>query len=599
MSRNRHVRPRARRTGRRPLQDRRPGASWSSITTALALWVLAAVLDGFDIDSAGDALLAGLVVGLRQRRGVAAAGVRRRARSRCSRWASARSCSTRCSCCSCSTGCPASTLDGFWTAARDRDRAGRHHRDRVVAAGARRRRLVRPAHGHASPGGGRRRAAAPTCPGIVFVQLDGLAEDVLRRALRSGDVPDARPLAARRLAPPGRLGDRVVVADRRQPVRDPPRLGRRTCRRSAGSTRRPAQVVVSNRPKSAAAIERAHSDGHGLLAHHGSSYGNLFSGDAERAVLTMSGIARRKEGRFGAGYVGYFSRPQQATRTLIGLVRRRRPRAPGRASCSVRRGVEPRVAAELDATPCCGRSRPSSAATCRCRACSTTSPRAGRRSTSTCSATTRCPTTPVPSAPTPSPCCATSTARSAASTASLQWAPRPYHLVVLSDHGQTQGAPFHELAGETLAELVGRLCGGGRVGRPATPSRASTESTRVAAPGPGRRDGDDEANGARRADRARFGQPRAGVRCPGCPAGLLRDEIDERYPALIHGLRRRTPTSGSCSSAAEGGSLVLGASGERNLATGEVTGDDPLAPFGPRAVEQVAPGRRLPRRWPT
>ena len=36
------------------------------------------------------------------------------------------------------------------------------------------------------------------------------------------------------------------------------------------------------------------------------------------------------------------------------------------------------------------------------------------------------------------------------------------------------------------------------------------------------------------------------------------------------------------------GSLVLGPDGQRNLATGEVVGEDPLAPFGPRAVEQVA-----------
>ena len=102
------------------------------------------------------------------------------------------------------------------------------------------------------------------------------------------------------------------------------------------------EVVVSNHPKSAAAIERAHSDGNGLLAHHGSSYGNLFSGDAERAVLTMSGIARRKEGRLGAGYFGYFTHPQQTTRTLVGVVteviRERRAAAEQR-----RRGVEPRV----------------------------------------------------------------------------------------------------------------------------------------------------------------------------------------------------------------------------------------------------------------
>ncbi len=32
--------------------------------------------------------------------------------------------------------------------------------------------------------------------------------------------------------------------------------------------------------------------------------------------------------------------------------------------------------------------------------------------------------------------------------------PRPYHLVVLSDHGQTQGAPFRQRYGETLEEVV-------------------------------------------------------------------------------------------------------------------------------------------------
>ena len=56
---------------------------------------------------------------------------------------------------------------------------------------------------------------------------------------------------------------------------------------------------MSNHPKYAALIEQAHSDGNGLLAHHGSSYGNLFSGDAERAVLTMSGAGKRKEGAPG------------------------------------------------------------------------------------------------------------------------------------------------------------------------------------------------------------------------------------------------------------------------------------------------------------
>ena len=85
------------------------------------------------------------------------------------------------------------------------------------------------------------------------------------------------------------------------------------------------KIVVSNRPASAAAIEARHSDGQGLLAHDGSSYGNLFSGDAERAALTMSNVAKRKEGRIGAGYVGYFSRPQTGGADLDR--RRRRDRS--------------------------------------------------------------------------------------------------------------------------------------------------------------------------------------------------------------------------------------------------------------------------------
>src|SRR5436305_3754165 len=44
-------------------------------------------------------------------------------------------------------------------------------------------------------------------------------------------------------------------------------------------------------------------------------------------------------------------------------------------------------------------------------------------------------------------------------------APRRYHLVVLSDHGQTQGEAFTDRFGESVEELVGRLCGAPAAGR--------------------------------------------------------------------------------------------------------------------------------------
>src|SRR5690606_10557297 len=42
-----------------------------------------------------------------------------------------------------------------------------------------------------------------------------------------------------------------------------------------------------------------------------------------------------------------------------------------------------------------------------------------------------------------------------------RYAPRPYHLVVLSDHGQTQGATFRQRNGYGLDDLVERSLGGG------------------------------------------------------------------------------------------------------------------------------------------
>ena len=178
-------------------------------------------------------------------------------------------------------------------------------------------------------------------PGVVFVQLDGVAKVVLERALRSGDVPTLHRWL--------RTGSHHLVG---WTTGWSSQTGVSQCGILHGSTadmpafrwldKETREVIVSNHPSSARAIELAHSDGHGLLAHHGSSYGNLFSGDAERAVLTMSGVGRRKEGRLGAGYFGYFSRPQQAARTFLGLVveiaRERRA-----AGTQRRRDVEPRV----------------------------------------------------------------------------------------------------------------------------------------------------------------------------------------------------------------------------------------------------------------
>src|SRR6185436_14514195 len=44
-----------------------------------------------------------------------------------------------------------------------------------------------------------------------------------------------------------------------------------------------------------------------------------------------------------------------------------------------------------------------------------------------------------------------------------RYAPRPYEIVILSDHGQTQGATFKQRNGYGLDELVGRSLAAGDV----------------------------------------------------------------------------------------------------------------------------------------
>ena len=364
-------------------------------------------------------------------------------------------------------------------------------------------------------------------PGVVFVQLDGVAHAVLRRALRSGDVPDLHRWL--------RDGSHRLVG---WETGWSSQTGVSQCGILHGSTvdmpafrwvdKATGEVVVSNHPKCAAAIERAHSDGNGLLAHHGSSYGNLFSGDAERAVLTMSGAGRRKEGRTGAGYFGYFSRPGQATRTLLACVveigRERRGGAAGSGGAASSRAssgagsyallrtfttvVTPRrVGAGRHQRHVRGAGRDLRRPARLRRGRPPLRARTGRRPGR--AARPRPPARP--------------------HRAHVARGRRgPYKIVVLSDHGQTQGATFEQRTGQTLAELVGRAVRRGGVRR----RRRRGGQHRVdglAAPGPPRRRLGRRPVGADVPDRARLGQPRA--------------DLDPRRAAPARPARRSTPAT--------------------------------------------------------
>ena len=170
------------------------------------------------------------------------------------------------------------------------------------------------------------------------------------------------------------------------------------------------------------------------------------------------------------------------------------------------------------------------------------------------------------------------------------YAPRPYEIVVLSDHGQTQGATFkqrngyaprrprHALARGGGRDLAGRWrrarqrCRHGDRRGDRTPSQGeeAREERRL---GRGRR-------------RARLREPRA--RLPDGRAAADDPGRDRRPPSTAPaGAHRTSARRLGPRPLGEHGPLALGPRGTRHLADGRVDGEDPLAAFSPNATRHL------------
>jgi hypothetical protein len=196
-------------------------------------------------------------------------------------------------------------------------------------------------------------------------------------------------------------------------------------------------------------------------------------------------------------------------------------------------------------------------------------------------------------------------------------APRRYRFVILSDHGQAQGAVFADRYGEDLAALVARLAdsevaasddsveGWGRTqalvdelasagnvsGRGMTSaSRAMDKSSRnqpeQVSPGDAStRSADRGATGAETFHV--FGSGNLGlIYVRGEKARLDRAELHRRFPRLVDGLALH-PGVGFVVVMDHDGPIALGNRGSHRLDDGHIEGEDPLAPFGAHAPEFV------------
>jgi uncharacterized membrane protein YvlD (DUF360 family) len=468
-------------------------------------------------------------------------------------------------------------------------------------------------------------------PGVIMFEIDGLGEGVLREALRDGHAPTiARWLeeGSHRL-----LGWECDLSCQTGASQAGLLLGSnwdmpafRWYEKESGRT------LVSNHPSDAAEIERRHSTGKGLLAADGRSRGNMFSGDAPRATATMSVIRDRSRSK-ASDLFAYFADPHGFMRTLvlsladIAHERRaaRRQRRSG-ARCVERGGFYPLIRAaiavvmrDLNTAMLMAdivEGVPVSYATF--VGYDEVAHHSGIREPDALAVLRR-----------------HDRELERLERACAQ-APRPYHLVVLSDHGQTQGAPFRQRHGETLEQVVqGALARGevrapaaldeawgdlgavladarsepsvgGRVVARATRSRmvdgtvalgpnrealADREASQGKAP-PHQEPGGEAVAEETSADET---EQEAIVLVSGClgliylPSSKERltfEQIAAAHPHLLPALSAH-PGIGFVMVRTSRGALVIGAAGRRYLAEDAVEGEDPLAHFDASAAEHL------------
>jgi len=457
-------------------------------------------------------------------------------------------------------------------------------------------------------------AVSSEVPGLLFLEIDGLAHDVLVRAMRDGNAPTmARWLrtGSHRLArwetdwssQTGACQAGLLHGDND----DMPAFRWWEKDRDA--------AIVTNHPKDAMELERRHSNGRGLLFSDGASRANILSGDAPHSLLTMSTVMRRdRPGRIGQDYFAYFANPYNLIRTitlvatevvseLASAAQQRRldvqPRIKRGFVYSLMRAWATVIQRDLQVSAVIAdmyAGRPVTYTTF--LAYDEVAHHSGIERPETLLTLRRCDR---------------QVARIATAAAN---APRPYRLVVLSDHGQSQGATFVDRYGISLEELVREAAGtGDAVAAGTHPDEAlgylgaslteASGNESVAARAVGRvtkgRRIDGEVRLGAGGDGGRNGEaaeepPELVVMASGClglisfprePGRMSLEQLQARYPGVVPALRDHPGVGFLLVRSREHGAMAVGRNGTNYLDEARVEGDDPLAAFGSNAARHV------------
>ncbi len=424
-------------------------------------------------------------------------------------------------------------------------------------------------------------------PGIIFLEIDGLALPVLELAMRNGSAPTMT---------------RWLEDGSHRLAEWETDLSSQTGASQAGILlgsnddipafrwveKETSTIMVCSAPADCAEIERRHRVGRGLLANGGASRGNLLSGEADHVILTAS--RSEAERRANPGYRAFFANGFNVLRSLVlffweavleltaaSRARRRDVRPRGH-----RGGYYPLLRAALcvvvrdlivyGVLTDMMKGRPAVYATF--SSYDEVAHHSGLERADTMEALRKLDQ------------------QFGRIDRARRYAARPYDIVVLSDHGQTQGATFKQRNGYGLDELVDRSLENAGVAKVEAGDENQTTVGRAV----------DEASGgkapkAKKKSKKDVSGEQVVVLASGNlgliylldePHRMTLEEIEARHPRLLPALREHPHLGWLLVRSEEFGPVVLGPDGERYLRNGRVEGDDPLAPVAPGAARHLA-----------
>jgi uncharacterized membrane protein YvlD (DUF360 family) len=416
-------------------------------------------------------------------------------------------------------------------------------------------------------------------PGIIFLEIDGLALPILRSAMRDGSAPNMA---------------RWIAEDGYDLAEWETDLSSQTGASQAGILlgsnegipafrwveKESATLISCSAPADCAEIERRHATGRGLLVDGGASRGNLLSGEAEETILTVSRMEAEK--RANPGYRAFLANGFNVTRALVlfawevilewtaairAIRRDVRPRGHRGGIYPFLRGAMCVIVRDLivfGVLTDMMRGRPAVYATF--SSYDEVAHHSGLERADTLEALRKLDQ------------------QFGRIERARAYAARPYEIVVLSDHGQTQGATFKQRNGYGLDELVERALADGEVAELAGGDEQEAMVGHAVAEATGRQAEKRAKNDVSDERVVVLGSGNLGlVYLMEERRRLTLEEIDERHPELIGAMRTHPHIGWLLVRSSERGPLVLGPNGERRLEDGSVEGRDPLADFSPTA----------------